>query len=82
MLCTLLPQTTSGFNTFRNAVNAIIYSWSPGQHYDALADFAGNATMGPDSAASNTTYYADGLHPTSAGQAILASIMQSAVDAL
>lgn len=87
VLCTLLPQTTAGFNTKRDAVNTIIYGWSAGQHYDALADFAADPTMGIDgngvnTGPWNTTYYADGLHPTSAGMAILAGIYQTAVNSL
>jgi hypothetical protein len=75
----LLPQTTTGFNTFRDSVNALIYADTSGW-YDAPADFAANATMGGDSGcAGNTTCYSDGEHPTAAGHAILAPIAQAAI---
>ena len=79
-LATLLPQTTAGFNTFRDAVNTIIYSWSAGQHYDTLIDFAGNAIIGIDGNGSttgpwNTTNYnTDGKHLTVTGQGIAESV--------
>jgi len=77
VIATLLPQTTSGFNTFRDAVNPLIKadnSW-----YDAIADFAANGTMGCDACAANTTYYSDGKHPTAAGMPILGPIAQAAI---
>jgi lysophospholipase L1-like esterase len=77
VLATLLPQTTSGFNTFRDAVNALIYA-DP-SYYDALADFAANPTMGCDACAASTTYFLDGEHPSPAGHAILGPIAQTAI---
>lgn len=87
VLCTLLPQTTVGFNAFRNAVNAGINGWAPGLHYDALADFAANGTVGIDGNGTttgpwNTTNYSDGIHPTAAGQAILETIIRPVINAL
>jgi lysophospholipase L1-like esterase len=82
VVATLLPQTTSGFNTFRDAVNALIYADTSGW-YDALADFAASPTMGCDSGcAGNTTNYSDGEHPTAAGHAILAPIAQAAIQSV
>ena len=79
---TLLPQTTSGFNTFRDAVNALIYADTSGW-YDALADFAANPTIGCDSGcAGNTTYYVDGEHPTAAGHAIMGTIALAAIQSV
>jgi lysophospholipase L1-like esterase len=80
VLATLLPQTTSGFNAFRDAVNALIYA-DP-SFYDALADFAASSTMGCDACAANTTNFPDGEHPSIAGHAILAPIAQAAIQAV
>lgn len=78
---TVLPSTAANINTRRNAVNPTIVGWL-GTHCDAIADFAANATIGPDAAASDTTYYSDGTHPTNAGQAILTTIMTTALQSL
>jgi lysophospholipase L1-like esterase len=77
VLATLLPQTTAGFNTFRNAVNASIHA--DNSFYDALADFAANPTMGCDSCAASATYFLDGEHPSPAGHAILGPIARTAI---
>jgi hypothetical protein len=81
VLCTVLPRTASGFNAARDAANTTLRTWV-GVHADALCDFAADPTMGPDAAASNTTYYADGTHPTAAGQAILEPIYQAAINSI
>ena len=80
VLATLLPQTTSGFNTFRDAVNVQIHA--DNSYYDALADFAANATMGCDACAASTTYFLDGEHPAPAGHAILGPIAQAAIQSV
>jgi lysophospholipase L1-like esterase len=80
VLATLLPQTTSGFNTFRDTVNASIHA--DNSYYDALADFAASSTMGCDSCAASTTYFLDGEHPSPAGHAILAPIAQAAIQSV
>jgi phospholipase/lecithinase/hemolysin len=81
VVATLLPQTTTGFNTFRDAVNALIYADTSGW-YDALADFAANETMGCDACAASTTYFPDGEHPSIAGHAILGPIAQAAIQSV
>jgi hypothetical protein len=81
VLCTVLPQTAAGFNAARNTANTTLRTWV-GTHADALADFAADPTMGPDSAASDTSLYADGTHPTNAGQVILESVFRPAVNGL
>jgi hypothetical protein len=73
VLCTPTPATTSGFNTQRALVLATMRGWNGDGTVDYLIDFAADPTMGPDSAASNTSLYADGLHPTTFGQSILAN---------
>ena len=84
VLGTILPQSgtpnASAFNTARAIINASIRSDS--SFWDALSDFANNATMGPDSAAANTTYYSDGEHPTDVGYSILAPIASAAIKSL
>ena len=51
-------------------------------YYDALADFAANATMGCDSCAASSTYFSDGEHPTAAGHAILGPIARAAIQSV
>lgn len=77
---TVLPNTTVGFNAVRNTANTLIKA-DP-SFYDGIADFAADATMGCDACASNTTYYYDGTHPTTAGHAILGPIAAAAVQAV
>ena len=85
---TILPRTAPGFNTWRNTCNTEIRLWAtggstvPGIHADAIIDFAAEATMGPDAAASNATYYSDGTHPTNAGQVLLEVVYRAVMDAL
>lgn len=86
VICTVLPKSSAwvGFathNTFRATLNAQL-RLDVGTRFDALADFANDATMGPDAAASNATYYGDGLHPTAAGHALLEPIWRAAVNSL
>lgn len=78
---TLLPSTISGYNIKRNAANAIMATWPGAGICDFLFDFAADPIMGPDAAASDTTYYIDGIHATTAGQAILKDIYKAAVEA-
>jgi lysophospholipase L1-like esterase len=80
VLATVLPQTTTGFNAFRDAVNPLIRA-DP-SFYDAIADFAADPTMGCDSCAAITTYFSDGEHPTAAGHAILGPIAKAAIQSV
>lgn len=77
---TLLPTTIAGYNTKRNEANTTIYTWPGTGFVDFLFDFAADSTLGPDAAASDTMWYIDGIHPTTAGQAILKTIYQTAVE--
>lgn len=81
VVCTILPRTNATHNTRRALVNAQIVTWA-GTHADAICDFAADATMGPDAAASNTTYYSDGLHPTVTGYGLLEAIIRPALNGL
>lgn len=88
IVCTVLPSTSAGFNAARNAANAEIRLWAtngsvvPGKHADYICDFAADATIGPDDAASNTTYYSDGTHPTPACQAIMEPVYRAVINAI
>lgn len=80
LLCTITPSTFAGFNTKRNDANTLIYGDT--SFYDGLADFAADATMGPDAAASDTLLYSDGTHPTATGQGHLKTVWEAALTAL
>ena len=80
-LCTPTPATTSGFNTQRALILSTMRGWV-GTKCDAIIDFAADATMGPDAAASNGTLYSDGLHPTTTGQNNLEVIARSVLNGL
>jgi hypothetical protein len=80
VLATCLPRTSAGanFETDRQAVNAWLLAGNSGA--DAIADFGGDATIGVQAAASNTTYYADGTHPTDlTHQTYLAPLAKTAI---
>jgi lysophospholipase L1-like esterase len=87
-VCTVLPRTSAPHNTARAIANTELRLWTtggstvPGIHADAICDFAADATMGPDAAASNVTYYSDGTHPTAAGQALLEPVYRAVINAL
>ena len=87
--CTILPRSASfsggqdsaGFETARNTFNTWLRAnWST--FADALVDFAANSTIGPQAAASNVTYYSDGVHLTNAGHAIAGQVFLDAVSPL
>lgn len=84
VLGTLLPSSDAAYNTWRNALNAIItgVGWAATNGVDAIADYAANATIGTDAAGSNATYYPDGIHPSAACYAIMEPIYRAAVNAL
>lgn len=46
-------------------------AWRAAHSVDFIVDFAADATMGADGAADNTTYFADKVHPTAAGDAVM-----------
>lgn len=63
------------FNTWLHA-NYATYA-------DALSDFAADANLGcGTTCGANTTYFSDGLHPTAAGQAIMAPIAKTAIQSV
>lgn len=78
-----------GNDTLRNAYNAIIRdpSWSGlvanGGPIDAVVDFAADSIMGVDQAPTvNSSYFADGVHPSSTGHARLEAIFTPVINAL
>ena len=83
IVATLLPNASwnGTQQTTRNDFNTLVRTNWAG-FADGIADFALDSTMGPQSAASNTTLYEDGLHITNIGAAYLAPIVAAAVDAL
>ncbi len=48
----------------------------------ASPDFAAEAHMEPDAAASDSSLYSDGTHPTAAGQVYLEPVWTAAVNSL
>jgi lysophospholipase L1-like esterase len=82
---TLLPRTTADFNAFRAVFNTTVRAGT--QYYDALCDFAADATMGPDSVCPDSgtfdpVWYSDGTHPTQAGHALLVPTFATAVSSI
>lgn len=49
----------------------------PNTHYDVIVDLAGDSRLDDPS---NGTYYEDGTHPTTAGNAAIAELMGAAID--
>lgn len=81
VLCTILPQTTVGFNAKRNTANATLVTWA-GLHCDDICDFAADPVMGPDAAASDVLLYPDGEHPSNVGQSNLEAVYRPVINAL
>lgn len=83
IISTLLPNSawTAGQQTTRNDLNSSIRSgWA--SFADGLCDFANDAVMGPQAAASNTSLYSDGLHPTDTGHQYLSVLSTAAIRGL
>ena len=58
----------------KDAYNALILSQAKAGGADGVIDFAANPFLGADGANTNATYFqADHVHPTQAGQALLAA---------
>lgn len=80
--CTLLPRNDATHNARRATVNTTMRSWGTADGVDYLIDFAADATMGPDAAASDTLLYSDGTHPTTAGHQNLAAVAAAVLNAI
>jgi lysophospholipase L1-like esterase len=79
-----LDQADGGtqFNSDRAAVNTTIRTWV-GTHCDAVADVAGDATIGTNTAPNNATYFnADKIHPTDAAYVIWEPYTRAAINSL
>lgn len=77
IVATVLPRSSAGvpadFNAQRAAYNALVVA-NGLTFADRVFDIAANATIGPDGAELNTTYYAgDRVHLINAGYAIVAN---------
>ncbi len=68
----------AGKNALDTILRAEAFSWG----VDNLADLATDPILGADGASANTTNFFDGLHPTSAGQQHVTTVMQNAVNEL
>lgn len=85
VVATILPRTEAGlragFETDRQTVNAsIVSNWAT--FADALSDIGNDATIGQAASPNDTTYYSDKVHPTAAGNAIIAALHKTALDSI
>lgn len=80
-ICTMLPSTAGGFNTWRNARNAEIRA-NTGSWHSGTVDIGADSIMGLDAAASDTNIYYDGTHlePTGVGYARFAREIKAGLD--
>ena len=82
---TILPRSNSGTPGTFEANRLAFNTWLRANYTtfaDALADFAANGTMGCTGCETNATFYLDLVHPTDAGNDILAPIVRDAVNAI
>ena len=83
--CTVLPRSGTGhdaaFNTARAFFNAAVRADWAGRGYSAIADVASISGMGAVGDELNTTYYQDNIHPTFAGDALMAPVYSAAIQA-
>lgn len=77
---TILPGSTVN-ETNRQSLNALIIAGGACSY--TIADVGSDSTIGQAGQWSNATYYqADGLHPTTAGDAIVAGYLRTALQSL
>jgi lysophospholipase L1-like esterase len=83
---TMLSRTGNDFSgrTYdadKNIYDALILTTAKAMGADGLVDFAANPLVGADGATSNTTYFqGDAIHPTEAGQQLLANAASNALN--
>lgn len=71
---TMISRSDSGSDAFKDTYDALILTSAKSVGADGVIDFAANPLMGADGASTNTTYFqGDGIHPTAAGQLLLAA---------
>lgn len=80
MVGTLGSFSTEGaaVSGWRDAYNSLIISGALANGY-TIFDFASDPNMGCNGCYSNTTYFSDGIHPTSGGQVIYGAIYKAAL---
>jgi len=72
----------TGAESHREALNTYIRRQWQGCGWDGVADFAEDPNLGADGAYANTTYFnVDGLHPKTAGYALMGAIAARSVNA-
>lgn len=85
IVCTEVSMKGQGSNgacdLTRNVYNDLIKTQWPA-FADGVADLGGNPEIGAVGAYLNTTYFCDGIHLTNSGTAIIAEIINQAIDAL
>lgn len=74
--------SANGQDSNKNALNTILRAQAAGWGADNLADLATDPVLGADGAATDTTYFADGLHPNSTAEPHITAIMQDAINEL
>lgn len=94
IVLSILPRTNSGtpvtFEADRQTVNASLLAdfptatgetniWTGASYADALVNVGADTTIGLAGQTTNTTYYLDLVHLTTAGYAIVASYVQKAI---
>ncbi|MDE3104433.1 MAG: hypothetical protein KGK08_04590 [Acidobacteriota bacterium] len=73
--------TGASFDSFKDALDPLILSQAKAVGADGVIDFAANPLLGADGANTNTTYFqSDHTHPTAAGQLLLASAANNALN--
>jgi hypothetical protein len=83
---TMLSRTGNDIagNTYdsdKNTYDALILTTAKSMGADAVIDFAANPLLGADGATGNTTYFqGDAIHPTQAGQQLLANAAGNALN--
>ena len=85
IVCTLIDRGDRGANNqtyFDNWYTPYNNKLRSSYKYfaDEIADLAADANLGAYGASSNTTYFVDKVHPTTAGQQLIANIVQAAIN--
>lgn len=82
VVLTLLPRSDRpGFNAARNTYNAELREhWA--SFADGFADVAEDPRIGADGANLDPAYFSDGMHPTSAGYAVMAAAVAPVLEAI
>lgn len=88
IVTTMLSRTSTNpvggetLDTDKNAYNALIRANWP-SFADGISDVAANANLGADGSYANTTYFVDGIHPTSfSDSSIITPIMLDSLETL